>query len=194
MYDPEVAKIAESIKAKLKFSDENIIEIGDELNETKKILPRNSWLRWFDDENFSFSLTQARRFMRIAKGVIERPSLVGLGVAKADILLRLQGEEFEEFEKENDIGKMSVSIMSRCVREIKKPEASTILKGKISTLNSRMHEIVSLLETCRDFKLHEKDVEDLKNFLKNTISELEAIENQVETQSDERGFAPLPTK
>jgi hypothetical protein len=61
-----IAAATEKINGLLRLTNQNIIEIGRELNAIRPLIPKRKWQRWLKDE-FGMSQPTAYRFMRIAK-------------------------------------------------------------------------------------------------------------------------------
>ena len=117
----KIKTLVEDIKSKSTQSDENCISVGNHLNECRPIVLETGkkYEDWFNKQNFNFSFTTAKRYMRIATGVKARPTLVSLGLAKADILLRLNDEQYADFKNKYPLDDLSVRDIEEKVREIK---------------------------------------------------------------------------
>lgn len=122
--EPRLEALVEEIRNRGTHTDTNCLKIGGCLRKTKEIIGHGCWERWFRMQNFSFSLTTAKRLTRIAKGVENRPLLAELGIAKADALLRLDDNEYDKFISENNVKELSVSTIEYEIRKIIKSSSN----------------------------------------------------------------------
>lgn len=79
-----------------------LIEIGNRLLEAKAQLSHGEWLPWLE-EKVEFSVSQAQRFMRLAKEYSNTSALTYLGTSKALALLAFEPEEREAFAAESHV-------------------------------------------------------------------------------------------
>ncbi|SBV91178.1 conserved hypothetical protein [uncultured Eubacteriales bacterium] len=79
-----------------------IVEIGNRLLEAKAQLQHGEWLPWLENQA-QFSVSQANRFMRLAKEYSNSSALTNLGASKALALLAFESEEREAFAAESHI-------------------------------------------------------------------------------------------
>jgi hypothetical protein len=61
-----IAAVTEKIKGLLRRTNEDVVEIGRQLNAIRPLIPERKWQQWLKDE-FGMSQPTAYRFMRIAK-------------------------------------------------------------------------------------------------------------------------------
>lgn len=79
-----------------------LVEIGSRLLEAKSQLSHGEWLPWLE-EKAVFSVSQANRFMRLAKEYSNSSALTNLGASKALALLAFEPDEREAFAAESHV-------------------------------------------------------------------------------------------
>ena len=103
-----------------------IVEIGNRLLEAKAQLSHGEWLPWLEDK-VQFSVSQAQRFMRLAKEYSNTSALTYLGASKALALLAFEPDEREAFAaelhlvngEEKTVAEMTSRELERAIRERK---------------------------------------------------------------------------
>ena len=189
--EPSLDSLVEEIRKKGTQSDSNNLRIGEYLIQTKEIIGHGGWKNWFEMKNFSFSITTAKRFMRVSKGVENRPLVADLGIAKADALLRLDDDEYEKFISENNVKELTVKMIEGAVRKIKKSSSPTEAKlppekKEVETEpidDSMMMNIDQLrsciLEMIQQFAKNKSDaIFDLRSLCEEVIERIEEIKER----------------
>lgn len=103
-----------------------LVEIGNRLLEAKAQLSHGEWLPWLEDK-VQFSVSQAQRFMRLAKEYSNTSPVTYLGARKALALLAFEPEEREAFAaethsvngEEKTVADMSARELEQAIRERK---------------------------------------------------------------------------
>lgn len=94
---------------------ENIMGIGERLNEAKGMLNHGEWLDWLEN-NVQFSERTAQNFMRLANEWTNPQALADLGTTKCVALLSIPKDEREDFIVENDVAEISVRKVEDAVK------------------------------------------------------------------------------
>lgn len=79
-----------------------LVDIGNRLLEAKAQLPHGEWLPWLE-EKAEFSISQANRFMRLAKEYSNSSPVTNLGTRKALALLAFEPEDRDAFAAESHV-------------------------------------------------------------------------------------------
>lgn len=184
--EPSLDVLVEEIRKKGTQADSNNLKIGECLIKTKEIIGHGGWESWFEMKNFSFSLTTAKRFIRVAKGVKNRPLLADLGIAKADALLRLDDDEYEKFISENNVKELSVNIIEKAVHkinkmssppELKSPQEKEKIEQTHDSLQMNIDQLRDYINAMIQQFSQEKDaaIGDLHTLCEETIKKIEEI-------------------
>ena len=117
--------IETEIKARAGMITENIIIIGNMLQNVKGRLEHGQFLNWLRDR-VNFSLSTANNFMRIAREIPRTPGLVNLPYTKALALLDLPEDDREQFAQDIKADKKSTRQIQQLVREKEDAEKARI--------------------------------------------------------------------
>ena len=113
--------IETEIKARAGMITENIIIIGNMLQNVKGRLEHGQFLNWLRDR-VNFSQSTANNFMRIAREIPRTPSLVNLPYTKALALLDVPSDNREQFAKDIKADDLSTRQIRQLIKEKEEAE------------------------------------------------------------------------
>ena len=104
------------------------IEIGERLLEAKELVPHGEWGNWLK-KNVNYSQSTANNFMRLYKGVRERPGSLFTTLTNSQTIMNLDVSKALCTYRASTRGARGVCIRARC-REYVHPGPERSLAGK----------------------------------------------------------------
>ena len=154
----------------------SVFDIGRELlyiKQERLYLGRYGTFKECIDDNFSFSIRQAEKFMSVANKFKEQSQLSSIGITKLYLLTQVPEESFDEVleeVKENpkisvETVKKKVKLMMSAVGNSKEPESKHLtLKRQFNIIRSQFEDHITMKQ-------------DLKKSLNNWIEQAASIDD-----------------
>lgn len=178
----ELSKISTEVNKILTQDDKGKIAIGNHLIRVKVIHgSHGKWETWVE-ENCELPLRTARRYMRIAEGIANMPSLAGLELTKIESLLKLASDdERKKFISKDGFDKLSSRELDKLVCEhndalkdatsTSTTKVSLKLHGRAKRLSDSTTKIVSILAENNEAN----DLDDVYDVLRRICQEISGI-------------------
>ena len=176
----QLKTIIADIRVEIQKHGLSSFKLGTLLCEAKaKHGKHGDWGDWLDD-NFKMSLTTARRLMRFARGAENLPTLVDLGLSKADIILRLPKKDRDTFIKENAVAEMGVRELEKLVKSHKGEKAAIAakpvdLQKKVDSFEKSLNTLIALFNENSIGEGTSSAKDKLRRLLEEKISEVKSV-------------------
>ncbi|MCD8397937.1 MAG: DUF3102 domain-containing protein [Lachnospiraceae bacterium] len=174
----KLRKIEDTILNLKQKTAQNIIDIGNYLNDAKKLMPHGEWGDWLENK-VGFSTRSANNYMRIAKEFDSNSqSLADFGNTKLQILLDIPKENRDVFIEENDVKKMSTRELRS---KTKKYNNSKMVDAKMP-LGEETNNNISF----EKIQEHKKRIDVIDNLARENRQKIEILQRENDRLMSER--------
>lgn len=126
----KLRKIEDKIIILKQKTAQNIIDIGNYLNDAKKLLHHGEWGDWLENK-VGFSARSASNYMRIAREFDANSQVIAdLDNTKLQILLDIPKEKRDAFIAENDVKTMSTRELRKETKQYNTKESEPICHNR----------------------------------------------------------------